>query len=428
MTILFSLGTLIPLRSASADTRSCTKIEGGSFDWLGNTGTYTVRIQNDYITTENRNIGSLEISAPIGGPVLPFILMETSITAQTNGFGGPSVFTANFDYTQSPPNDFSTSDGNVRWQGTPQRLTWNIVGVGQITNIVTSHRWHYDDGVWYDRAPTGFTNFATLDCLGYAVDPCPTASLTSNPPSIAAGGTSLLQWNISNLGNHHFRIPGTTISDSTTTTGSVGVSPVATTTYTLEFFDPLTGATVAACSLNTIVTVNSGTETWRWRINRNDPIGGMTPGYVYPPFSTYTLSTFEVTRGENAGEKEPYRQQALDETARLSDLDHDTSNPASLAGQYTQKYTLWQNQQSQEWIEANAQYNAALQDYYRNLGQFQAAHQTWQEANAAWEALYGGSTPGSTVISPILDPSTGQPIRPKSVFDLRNRQIPRRSN
>jgi hypothetical protein len=154
----------------------------------------------------------------------------------------------------------------------------------------------------------------------------------------------------------------------------------------------------------------------------------MTAGYVYAPFTSYTLSPFDVGRGEVAGEKEPYRQQAYAEASRLSDLDRDASNPASLAGQYAQKYTLWQNQQSQEWIEANAAYNAALQEYYRNLGQFQAARQSWQQADAAWQALYGSSPPGSTVVSPVIDPSTGQPVRPKSVFDARNRQIPRKTN
>jgi hypothetical protein len=424
LNFIFLVFSLKP-RTVRADTRTCTKTMTDNFDWLGYSGTGNVLIENQYIVEEDRNIGRVTITAPLGGVGYPVNKMTTDIIAIDNLTNRREVFSANFLLGRST-GEYEVSDPSVVWSG-PTLLSWNITGIGQIGGFSVSHTWYYDDGVWYDRAPTGIniTNF-DLDCPGYKVSACPTGILSANPLSISTGGSSTLTWNVSNLGTYHVRIPGTTVTDSTQSSGSVLVSPATTTTYTLEVFDPATGV-VPGCYAPKRVTVfvNATTETWKWRINRQDPTGGFTAGYNYEEFNSYTLAPFEVEAGEDASRKEPYRQQAFDEVTRLLSRDRNPSVPNSLSDQYNTKFNLWSSQQSADWLTALASYNNEVQAYNLRRGQFEAAHQSWQEADATWQSLYGGSTPGSTVISPVIDPATGQPVRPMSVVDTRNRQLPR---
>jgi hypothetical protein len=203
------------------------------------------------------------------------------------------------------------------------------------------------------------------------------------------------------------------------------VTPSATTTYTLDIVDPAGNPVPCAGSRQTVVSILPANRFFGWRVERRAPVGGPTPGYVYPPFQSESLRQFDVSGGQNPTLVEPFNSQAAELLAQWQSFDSDPNQPGSLAAQFEQRLKDFKGQTSAEWEAALDEYNRRVAEYNAAQARFQAAHAQWEIDRAAYDKLYAGKKPGDSVIGPPIDPTTGQPIRPAIIFDNKYRDIPK---
>ncbi len=194
---------------------------------------------------------------------------------------------------------------------------------------------------------SGSVNDPTIDCV---FSQCPSiSSFGASPSSVSSGGSATLSWDVSNLGSNHVRIFPTVGVVADATRSNFTVTPSATTTYTLDIVDPAGNPVPCAGSRQTVVSILPANRFFGWRVERRAPVGGPTPGYVYPPFQSESLRQFDVSGGQNPALVEPFNSQAAELLAQWQSFDSDVNQPGSLAGQFEQRLKDFKGQTSAEW-------------------------------------------------------------------------------
>ncbi|HEV7572010.1 MAG TPA: hypothetical protein VGQ21_10985 [Thermoanaerobaculia bacterium] len=203
--------------------------------------------QSSTLTWTSSNATSISIDNGVGsqalnGPVSVSPASTTTYTLTATGPGGTTTKTATVTVTQPAPTaTFSASPTSIN-AGQSSTLTWSS------TNATTIS---IDNGVGSKPvsgtasvSPTTTTTY-TLTASGpggtitktasvTVVQPPPTISFSATPTNIAAGQSSTLVWNTTNA-------TSVTIDNSVGSkpvAGSVTVSPITTTTYTLTANGP----------------------------------------------------------------------------------------------------------------------------------------------------------------------------------------------
>jgi hypothetical protein len=318
------------------------------------------------------------------------------------------IFTATYDYTLSPPSDFSTSNPGVSFAGSPQIVSWNVTGIGQIRTIYSQYRWYYDDGVFYERAPAEFNNFQIqLDCPNYPLN-CPTTfqSFTANPNSVPPGSPVSLSWEVLNLGTNHIQIldgSNATVTNSNSPKAAFIVNPTATTFYRLVVVD--SSGTQLPCFTPRDVTVTVTNPTRRGHFEvRYTPPQGADPAGNYPAAGTVWVGPTVECPDWSCAEYTTARNAALGQQNTL--IATESNRLGAINDARYQAYLT----ALAEW---RAQYGGASTfDEARawQLEQYAVAQQNYQGALNGYYANYCGNVPancpapGTTITGPMATP------------------------
>ena len=185
-----------------------------------------------------------------------------------NGIGG-------FVYAPNAPTAILTATPTTIVAGNSSTLTWNSTNTTSCTGTNFSTGGAVSGSVvvsptastTYSVSCTGTNGTAAANAMVTVTQPVPTASLSASPATIVAGNSSSLTWNSTNATS----CTGTNFSTSGTISGSVVVSPTASTTYSVSCTG--TYGTVVA---NAKVTVTPPAPTASLGANPTSIVAGNT--------------------------------------------------------------------------------------------------------------------------------------------------------
>ncbi|HEV7485820.1 MAG TPA: hypothetical protein VGQ65_09060 [Thermoanaerobaculia bacterium] len=227
--VTVTVGAAPPTATFSAAPTSITAGQSSTLTWTSTNAT-SVSIDN--------GVGSQALNGSVS--VSP--ASTTTYTLTASGPGGPTTKTATVTVTQPPPTaTFSASPTSIN-AGQSSTLTWSTTNATSISidNGVGSKPASGTASVTpastttYTLTVTGPGGTITKTATVTVVQPPPTISFSATPSNIAAGQSSALVWSTTNA-------TSVTIDNGVgaqPVSGSVTVSPVSTTTYTLTATGP----------------------------------------------------------------------------------------------------------------------------------------------------------------------------------------------
>ena len=235
-------------------TASATSVAAGSLVTL----TWTTTNATSF-TVSPSILGEDQTALALSGSSTVAVNTTTTFTATATGDGGTAKQSVTVTVSSSAPTIAITADPTSIGPGGTSTLSWTTTNATSVS---------IDNGVGTGLAPTGSAPVspnATTTYTATAIGPGGTVTakatvtvssalsitLTADPTSITAGGSSTLSW--VSTGATSVTISG--VSGTQAASGSVAVTPSATTTYTATASD---GGGNTATSSATVTVVTSG--------------------------------------------------------------------------------------------------------------------------------------------------------------------------